>query len=172
LLRGNEKGNDEPSTRQFVGSKRRQPTRSRRTRRACASYARPARTADVDSDAFDLPSGNAGVRTLRCIAASLRLLYRWSWGRAVAHADRPPVVMDAFDDVSVQLELGDDRGREVNPAGAEFGESDRLFTGLAQSLEQPLLLDDRERHRPIVASSELGDASSVSEKRSRVSPSS
>jgi hypothetical protein len=42
--------------------------------------------------------------------------------------------MDALDDVSVQLELGDDGGREVNPAGAEFGKSDWLFTGLAQSL--------------------------------------
>jgi len=34
------------------------------------------------------------------------------------HADQPPVVIDALDDVSVQLELGDDGGREVNPAGA------------------------------------------------------
>jgi hypothetical protein len=32
-----------------------------------------------------------------------------------AHADEAPVVIDAFDDVSVQLELGDDGGREVNP---------------------------------------------------------
>jgi hypothetical protein len=87
-------------------------------------------------------------------------------------ADRPPVVLDAFDDVSAQLELGDDGGRAVNPAGVQLGESDGLFTGLAQSLEQPLLLGVRERHRPIVASSELGDASSVSESRSRVSPSS
>ena len=50
-----------------------------------------------------------------------------------SHADQPPVFMDAFDDVSVQLELGDD-GREVNSAGAKLSKSDRLFTGLAQSL--------------------------------------
>jgi hypothetical protein len=42
--------------------------------------------------------------------------------------------MDALDDVSIQLELGDDGGREVNPAGAELDKSDRLFTSLAQSL--------------------------------------
>ena len=50
------------------------------------------------------------------------------------HADRPPVFIDALDDVSVQLQLGDDGGREVNPAGVELDKSDRLFTGLAQSL--------------------------------------
>jgi hypothetical protein len=50
------------------------------------------------------------------------------------HADQPPLFVDAFDDVSVHLELGDDGGREVDPAGAELGKSDRLFTGLAQSL--------------------------------------
>jgi len=42
--------------------------------------------------------------------------------------------MDALDDVSVQLQLGNDGGREVNPGGVELDESDRLFTGLAQSL--------------------------------------
>jgi hypothetical protein len=78
------------------------------------------------------------------------------------HADRPPEFTDALDDVSVQLQLGDDGGREVNPASAKLDESDRLFTGLAQSLQQPLLLDVPERHRPIVASSELGDALSAS----------
>jgi len=36
--------------------------------------------------------------------------------------------------VSVQLELGDDGGREVNPAGVKLGKSDRLVTGRAQSL--------------------------------------
>ena len=51
-----------------------------------------------------------------------------------AHADALPVVIDALDDVSVQLELGDDGGREVNPAGVKLGKSDRLVTGRAQSL--------------------------------------
>ncbi|HUY58679.1 MAG TPA: hypothetical protein VMV16_03130 [Solirubrobacteraceae bacterium] len=42
--------------------------------------------------------------------------------------------MDTLDDVSVQFQLGDDGGREVNPGGVELDECDRLFTGLAQSL--------------------------------------
>jgi len=42
--------------------------------------------------------------------------------------------MDVLDDVSVQLEFGDDGGREVNSGGVELDECDRLFTGLAQSL--------------------------------------
>ena len=50
------------------------------------------------------------------------------------HADRPPAFMDTLDDVSVQFQLGDDGGREVNPGGVELDECDRLFTGLAQSL--------------------------------------
>jgi hypothetical protein len=57
-----------------------------------------------------------------------------------AHAYQPPVVIDALDDVSVQLELGDDGGREVNPAAVQLGKGDRLVAGLAQALEQPLLL--------------------------------
>jgi hypothetical protein len=65
-----------------------------------------------------------------------------------AHADEPPVRMDAVDRVSVQLELGHDGGGEVNPAGAQFGKSDRLIAGAAQSLEHSLLLGIRERHRP------------------------
>jgi hypothetical protein len=64
-----------------------------------------------------------------------------------AHADQPPVVIDALDRVSVQLELADDGGREVNPAGVQLGKSDRLVTGLAQALQQPLLRVS-ERHRP------------------------
>jgi hypothetical protein len=63
-----------------------------------------------------------------------------------AHADQPPVVVDALDRVSVQLELGDDGGWEVNPAGVKLGKSDRLVAGLAQALEQPLLLGVSERH--------------------------
>jgi hypothetical protein len=57
-----------------------------------------------------------------------------------AHADQPSVVIDAVDHVSVQLELGDGGGWEVNPAGVQFGKSDWLVSGLAQSLQQPLLL--------------------------------
>jgi hypothetical protein len=57
-----------------------------------------------------------------------------------AHADEPPVVIDALDDVAVQLELGDDGGREVNPARVQLDEGHWLVAGIAQSLEQPLLL--------------------------------
>jgi hypothetical protein len=45
-----------------------------------------------------------------------------------AHADHPPVLVDALERVSAQLQLGHDGGREVNPAG------------VMESLEQPLLL--------------------------------
>src|ERR1700740_3630915 len=65
-----------------------------------------------------------------------------------AHADQPPVVIDALDGVSVQLELGDDGGWEVNPAGVQLGKSDRLVGRLAQALQQPLLLGVKENHRP------------------------
>jgi len=65
-----------------------------------------------------------------------------------AHADQPPVVIDALDRVSVQLELADDGGWEVNPASVQLGKSDRLVAGLAQALQQPLLLSVSERHRP------------------------
>jgi hypothetical protein len=82
-----------------------------------------------------------------------------------AHADQPPVVIDALDRVSVQLELGDDGGWEVNPAGMQVRKSDRLVTGLAQSLQQSLLLGVRARHDRIVASSGIGGASGVSEPR-------
>lgn len=73
-----------------------------------------------------------------------------------AHADAPPVVIDALDDVSVELELGDDGGREVNPAGVKLGKSNRLVAGLAQSLQQPLLLDVSERHRRIALERNCG----------------
>ena len=66
-----------------------------------------------------------------------------------AYADQPAVVIDALDRVSGQLELGDDGGRERNPAGVQLGKTDRLVAGLAQSLQQPLLLDVSERHRRI-----------------------
>lgn len=56
------------------------------------------------------------------------------------HADQPPVVMDALDEVSAQLELGDDGRWEVNPAGVQLGKSGRLVAGVAQSLGQALLL--------------------------------
>jgi hypothetical protein len=82
-----------------------------------------------------------------------------------AHADQPPVVIDALDDVAVQLELGDDGGREVNPAGMQLGESDRLVAGLAQSLQQPLLLDVSGRHRRIGPLQQIVGASSVSKRR-------
>ena len=65
-----------------------------------------------------------------------------------AHPDEEPVVIDAVDDISVQLELGNDRGRECDPAGVQFRKRDRLIAGLAQSLEQALLLNVSGRHRP------------------------
>lgn len=51
-----------------------------------------------------------------------------------AHADHPPVVIDTLDRISVQLELRNDRGREVNPAGVQLGKSNRLLAGLTQPL--------------------------------------
>jgi len=42
------------------------------------------------------------------------------------------VLRDALDQVSVQLELGDNGGWEANPAGVQLGEGDRLLSGLAQ----------------------------------------
>jgi hypothetical protein len=68
-----------------------------------------------------------------------------------AHADKPLVGINALDRVSVQLELGDDGGREVNPAGMRLRKSDRLAAGVVQSLQQQLLLGVSERHRRIVA---------------------
>ena len=66
------------------------------------------------------------------------------------HADayQPPLVIDALDRVSVQLKLAHDGGREVNPARAQLGKSDRLVAGSAQSLKHSLLLAISERHRP------------------------
>jgi hypothetical protein len=78
------------------------------------------------------------------------------------HADQPPVVKHALDDVSVQLELGDYGGREVNPASAELGKRDRLVAGLAQALQQPLLLDVSKRHRRFLLLGGIGGASACS----------
>jgi hypothetical protein len=50
-----------------------------------------------------------------------------------AQADEAPVVIDALDDVSVQLELGDDGGREVNPAGVQLGKSDPGWSPASRS---------------------------------------
>jgi hypothetical protein len=57
-----------------------------------------------------------------------------------AHPDQPAVIIDALDRVSAQIELAHDGGREGNPAGVQLSEGDRLLAGLAQPLEQPLLL--------------------------------
>jgi hypothetical protein len=65
-----------------------------------------------------------------------------------SHADQPLVVIDALDRASVQFELADDGGREVNPGGVQRGKGDRLVAGPAQVLQQPLLLSVSERHRP------------------------
>ena len=50
------------------------------------------------------------------------------------------MLIDALYDISVQLELGNEGGGERDPGGMQFGERDRLVAGLAQLLEQPLLL--------------------------------
>jgi hypothetical protein len=81
-----------------------------------------------------------------------------------AHADQPPVVIDALDRVSGQLELGDDGGWERDPAGMQLHKTDRLLAGLAQSLQQPLLLDVSERHRRIALERIVG-ASTASKPR-------
>jgi hypothetical protein len=57
-----------------------------------------------------------------------------------AHPDQPAAIIDAVDRVSAQIELAHDGGREVNPAGVQLSEGDRPLAGLAQPLEQPLLL--------------------------------
>ena len=57
-----------------------------------------------------------------------------------AHPDQSTVIIDALDHVSAQIELAHDGGREVNPAGVQLSEGERLLAGLAQPLEQPLLL--------------------------------
>ncbi len=56
--------------------------------------------------------------------------------------------MNALDDVAVHLQLGDDGGGEGNPGGVQFGKSDGLVAGPAQSVQQPLLLGVNETHRP------------------------
>ena len=75
------------------------------------------------------------------------------------------MVIDALDHVSVQLELGDDGGRERDPAGVQLGKSDRVVAGLAQALQQPLLLDVSEHHRRIGRLQQMVGASSVSKPR-------
>jgi hypothetical protein len=42
--------------------------------------------------------------------------------------------MDALDRVSAELELAQDGGREVDPAGSQVCERDRPVPGAAQSL--------------------------------------
>jgi hypothetical protein len=63
-----------------------------------------------------------------------------------AHPDQSAVIIDALDRVSAHIELAHDGGREVNPTGAQLSERDRL-AGLAQPLEQPLLLGVSEHLR-------------------------
>jgi hypothetical protein len=63
-----------------------------------------------------------------------------------AHADQPPLVIDALDRVPVHLKLAHDSGWKVNPVRAKLTKGHRLF-GLAQALEQPLLLGVSKRHR-------------------------
>jgi hypothetical protein len=53
-----------------------------------------------------------------------------------AHADQPSVVIDARDDIFVQLQFGDHGRREVNTSGVQLGKSDRLVAGLVRELQQ------------------------------------
>ena len=57
------------------------------------------------------------------------------------------MIMDTLDAVTVELELGDGRGRKVNPVGAQLGKRDRPPAGSPQSFEQPLLLGVGTHHR-------------------------
>jgi hypothetical protein len=92
------------------------------------------------------PAERSGV-TAGCTAADCRRPRREAGVRGLSRrsgwSSRTPTsrpwVMHALDDVSVHLELGHDGGREVNPAGAKLGKSERLGAGLAQALQQPLL---------------------------------
>jgi hypothetical protein len=56
--------------------------------------------------------------------------------------------MDALDRVPVELELADDYGGKVNPAGAQLLERHWLLARVPQSLEHPQLLSFNERHQP------------------------
>jgi hypothetical protein len=49
------------------------------------------------------------------------------FGLGQAYPDQPAVLVDALDRVPVELELADDYGGKVNPAGAQFVESDWLL---------------------------------------------
>jgi len=68
----------------------------------------------------------------------------WFWIEQ-AHSGQPTVVIDTVDQVSVELELADDGGWEVNP-GVQLGKSDGLVARSAVSLRQSLLLGVCERH--------------------------
>ena len=70
------------------------------------------------------------------------------------------MVIDALDDVSVGLELCHGGGRERDPGCVQFGERDRLVAGLAQSLQQQLLLASAGVIDGLSPSSEIGGASS------------
>src|SRR5450755_2139202 len=68
-------------------------------------------------------------------------------GLQQADADLPAVFVDALDHVSVELELADDYGGEVNPAGAQLVERHWLVARAPCSLEHPQLLGFGDRHR-------------------------
>ena len=59
----------------------------------------------------------------------------WGFWLEQAHADQPAVLVDALYDVSVQLELGYDGGRERDPDVVQLGERERLVAGLAHVVE-------------------------------------
>jgi hypothetical protein len=58
------------------------------------------------------------------------------------------LLTDALDRVSVQLKLGDDGGREINPAGVQVSKRDRLIARFAQRVQQSPLLRVKQNHRP------------------------
>jgi hypothetical protein len=64
-----------------------------------------------------------------------------------AHAQQPPVTMNALDHVSAHLKLKDNSCREGHAGGVQFRERDRLISALSQPIQHPLLLDIKDIHR-------------------------
>jgi hypothetical protein len=62
------------------------------------------------------------------------------------YADQPAVLVEPLDHVPVDLELAEDYGGKVNPAGAELVERDWLLARASQPLEHSQLLGFTERH--------------------------
>jgi hypothetical protein len=77
------------------------------------------------------------------------------------------LVVDALDDVSVQLELGRDGGWEVNAAGVQIGKSDRWSPAWRSRSSSRYRWASASVIDRIVALQRVGRASSVSKPRCR-----